>query len=312
MKNLERDAEDTFEKPLIAASDEDTEQFVTATAVKAEANNPGGIYTDLIADIKTKAALWRTHREKSGKGDQKEATADVRDVEGDIRKGAKDLFIAVQFKFGASNNKLKAFFPKGLTELYRAKQGDWTNILARLVSKTADNVAELGQPLLDTVTALQTDWETNKTSQNQEIGKVKGSTSDKKAIIKPLSQSLTALYLTVRLKNLNNPSAAVKVIFDESVFNSNTNPDNDGLGRPILLLTLADGTIVAGGKLAYTNQASGRTYKGKTNKTGIYRGPNQDEGQIEGTATLPDGSKSVTFTLPIFDDNDPVHTLVIE
>ena len=126
------------------------------------------------------------------------------------------------------------------------------------------------------------------------------------------------IHFAIQVKNIElieaewNPGKAVSTYFDETPLRRNQNPDTDEQGKLVLLANTENGTALAGARVEYRNIRNGTTYKGITNEKGLYRGPNQAKGILECTISLPDGSGTISFSMEIFDDNDPVHTLVIE
>lgn len=312
MKNLQKGAENSFLGPFQIGSDENIEQLVSDIIARTKANNPTGIYTALITRIENVFTAWQEGRANTDVGTQKGATNDVVEAINLSKQTSRELYVEVQSKFGLKSSKILEFFPKGLTEVNVAKRGDFKQIITRLKKKTNDNVTQLTQAWVDKIEALETKWKGVKDTQSIEKANVSTGASTRDANVPPLAKAVNSLYLTVQLNNEDDPAAAVRIYFDESPLRRNVNPDNDGEGRLILLAVDKDGNPIPGANVEYTNESSGERYKGKTNKSGIYRSASQDVGLSVGTITLSDGSKSIPFSLQVLDDSDPTNTILIE
>lgn len=313
MRNLQTDAEDPFLAALKESSDENIEQFVNDTLQRGKARNTSGDHTINLNRIEAAHTAWRTGRSKTDIGEQKVATGSVQNTITATRLASRELFVAIQSRFGIASPILVEFFPKGLSEINYAAHGDYAQILTRFKDKTDKYKTDLGQPWADRAAALLIAWDGVKGIQSDKKSAVAEGAAEMDNTLPELAKALTAHYLTVRLKNEANPSAAVAIYFDESPLRRNRTSGNaaeDGLGRLVLQANLPDGTPATNAAIEYRNTTTGKVFTGKTDAQGRYRSSNQSTGPVEGKVIATDG-KAAAFALEIQDDADPVHILVL-
>lgn len=216
MKDLKTFFEDIFNDPAI--TDERLISYTNDHIARMVANNPGSVFASIIAAsngavetlgvaLIAKGGNIGDRIAKTGTKNQarKNFTAFIRQQEGTI-KG----------KYGELSEPYKEFFPFGLTPFSKATDLQYGLLVANIVNRATQYVADLGAPFLADATALADAYNSAEDEQTTEKGEVSNSTSTASVERADLTKQLTINVLTIALQFILQPEKA-EVYFDTSL-----------------------------------------------------------------------------------------------
>ena len=215
MLNLIRFAVNLFDTKEI--SDSSLRLFAEITLQRLIANNPAGVYDNLITDTgQAYTDYFGAVVDEDTKSAIKEGTTIAMKI---ALKNFKDAIKrkegSVRATFGIESAVYQEFFPHGLTEYARATLANVQTRMDRIARAALAHQAELGADFAVLFTDLKTNFMAKRETQIQLIGIVKGKKHNTKKNRRVLEKQLMVDVLTVAANNVGNTDA-MKMYFDQS------------------------------------------------------------------------------------------------
>lgn len=305
MKSLQTLATNPFVFPLSISSRDRIIQFGDDTVGRFEANNPAGVYTAMLDELKANLEGYKTGITDAQLGSRKAATQSVEGMQETIADTGRRLYAKLQDSFGLKSPILMIFFPAGLSSINRAKRGSYDTIINNWVKIAPKHpyVDKLGNEWIKELDKLKSDWTEAIATQSGAKEEVGDGSATAESFIEPMANSLWSLLLLVIQ---NNPPHAQNVVgnyFDTTPLEPRENKDNDGLGRTFGTVKDGAGTGLPAVQIVAKNADSQIIWSGKTSGEGKWRTKNIAVGMYHLTFTKP-GYAPTDISHEILDDGD--------
>lgn len=188
-------------------SDSNLNQFTEDHLVRLANNNPGAIYSMLIADTTNKynAYYGKMGSEISQNNIKEGLTIAKRDARAAAEAKVSSLQGLIKFKFGETGQVYQEFFPQGMDYFYKAKDTDLVLRLNAFQSSavahlTADYPAEVSE-----FTALNTTFKNALIAQTNAFSLIDNIITGRHEDRKALTVQLTFNFLTIASNNIDKP-----------------------------------------------------------------------------------------------------------
>lgn len=197
--------------------------FTTAVEIhiaRLSANNPGGIYDEIIAETKLLFAAFKETRSLRDIefAEQQGSTVTTANARAACLKLVRNREGYIRYKFGGSNTAgYIEFFPEGLKELSSIRLMKLDFFMQRMVTKATNFQAELGPQLLADFTAARQAFAEARDAQTTNIVQTKTLRTRTHNARKALADQLMRNLHTIGLHNIGNPEAAADY-FDQHLF----------------------------------------------------------------------------------------------
>lgn len=313
MSILAQLSKNPFLSRMLNSSRENLVQFLDDTEnrfARQDTNNVYKVLRDLFGD---KSRLFIKSVKGTLLGDQAYSTDKVLATISEIQAtgGLLHAFVVTAFK-NKKAPELKKFFPSGLTGLYKAKRGDYINIL----DVWLDKITEYGPKFAKTTWAadildLKTRYAQALASQSGEKSDVQDARETVHAMIEELAGIVWRMSLQVLSNEYANAEDAIKKYFDTAPLEEKSSSDSDGLGRVAGTVTDNSGKPLGQVAVEVLDEGGRLLWKGKTNKEGKWRSANVAIGQVTVKHSKV-GFKPLSQTHEILDYEDTVLDAVLE
>jgi hypothetical protein len=198
-------------------SDFNLRKFAEITWERLKANNPAGVYDQLIADMAIAYTdYFGSLSTKGVKMAKKEgSTIAMSNALKDFKEAIRQKEGIVRGIFGLDSAVYQEFFPHGLTEYARLNLGNVETIMSRVISVATLHQAEVGADFVALFTNLKSNFVEKREAQLKLMGDVKGKKHATAENRTKLEIQLMKVVLTVALNNVGNRDA-MKMYFDQS------------------------------------------------------------------------------------------------
>jgi hypothetical protein len=231
MKNLRTYFTVVFDTPRI--SDDKLRKFVEVHLKRLAANNPGGIFSSLLAatttayddyfgaitDEDTKAAI------------QKGLTKTMNDTLEEFIRAVRRREGTIKGEFDKDSAAYLEFFPQGLTEYNQSTLANVETLMARFVNASTKHVAELGQPFVDRFVGLKQAFVAARAAQLTAMGEVKGEKLGTAEARTALEDQLMDNVLTLAMKFKRDADTGMSY-FDQSIIRPAGEGDDEEPATP--------------------------------------------------------------------------------
>ena len=225
MIRIERLFENLFDDKEISVSE--ITNFSGHYIEKVRANNPGGIYDDMLTDTETKHGdlVKAVSDEKTDESEREGRTKDMDDVVSDFKVSVSRVEGLISYTFGRKSGKYQEFYPQGVTEYNRMGLEQTETLIERFAKAVNKYAADLPAAVPTEFNAHLQDFKDARKEQLKEKAEEKGSEDAIKVAKLALQLQLTGNVLTIAGNNIANPEAA-KVYFDQNLL-------NEAAGQPV-------------------------------------------------------------------------------
>ena len=230
MLNLERFFKNIFNTKEI--SDNNTRKYAEDQLQRMIANNPAGIYNQLITD--TTAAYngyFGAITDEDSKTAIKEgSTIAMNNSMKAFQQDASQKEGIIKGTYGKDSATYQEFYPHGITEYTKATLGNVSTLMERMVTASTAHVADLGAPFVTLFTNHKTNFGTLRTAQLALIGTVAGKKDVSVTTRNAIEVQLMKNVFIIAYYNVGNLEA-VNTYFDQSIIRHSQSSATDGIGQ---------------------------------------------------------------------------------
>ena len=216
MMNLKSFFKNIFDTNKI--SDNNFKKFVEDHLARLTANNPGGIYAQLITD--TTAAYTNYFGQMSDEdfafANQQARTIAMGNVFDEFRKAASRQEGVVRAAFGKDAPEYQEFYPLGISEYTNASLANAELLMQRMVTAANNHDAVVGQNFIDLFTDIKDRFNTARSQQlikKGEVSEDKAATAEKR---NALEVQMMKNLITIALNHIGDEEGGV-AYFDQQI-----------------------------------------------------------------------------------------------
>lgn len=213
-------------------SDNNIRKYAENQLHRMIANNPGGIYNQLITDTTSayNGYFGAITNEDSRTAIKEGSTIAMNNSMKAFKQDASQKEGIIKGTYGAKSDTYQEFYPHGIMEYTGATLGNVQMLMKRMVTASTAHVADLGQPFVDLFTNHDTTFNTLRTAQLNLIGDVAGKKDASVTTRDVIEIQLMKNVLFIGFNNVGNLEA-VNTYFDQSIIRPDQSSATDGLGR---------------------------------------------------------------------------------
>ncbi len=217
MKDLKTFFEDLFNEEAI--TNERLGAGANEHLARLIANNPGGVFATIITNTTAAISAFAAAllNQDSSIGNRMSKTLTKNQARKNFITYISQQEGTIKGKFGEQSEPYKEFFPFGLTPFYKATDLQFTLLIANIVARATQYVADLGAPFETAVTNLADAYNDAEDAQTTDKGAVSNTTDVLLTERTDLTLQLTINVLTIALQFPLQPEKA-GVYFDTSLF----------------------------------------------------------------------------------------------
>ncbi len=184
------------------------------------------VYNPIILEIRTAYNLMFgvISQNMQDLSDQMSETGAVKQIRKNWGIVVDKVQTDVRYKFGKNSSEDKKFFPHGISPYKKAPLSDFLIKIELLEKYCTEYVADLGAPLLAEVTAIKTEFITERDSQLQLIGKVKSIIPNYAQKQDNMIKLTYKAMLTILLQNVDNPRVMLTFFDEQLIYPKNFEP----------------------------------------------------------------------------------------
>jgi hypothetical protein len=231
MRNLRSYFTVVFDTPRI--SDDNLRKFVEVHLKRLAANNPGGIFSALLAATTTAydAYFGAITDEDTKAAIQKGLTKTMNDTLEEFIRAVQRREGTIKGEFEKGSATYLEFFPKGLTEYGEATLADVEKLMTRFANVSANHVGQLGQPFVDRFVGLKQAFVAARAAQLTVMGEVKGEKLGTAEARTVLEDQLMDNVLTLAMKFKRDADTGMSY-FEQSIIRPAGEGDEEAAAAP--------------------------------------------------------------------------------
>ncbi len=202
-------------------SRERLKDFTESHIARLTANNPGGIFTTILADITTayNGYFGDLSSESVNLAVQEGKTIAMQASRTALEKNISENEGLISYTYRNNPETYEEFYPQGVDEYYQADLPTLETISERYKTVLANHSADFTAVFVATYTGLQATFVANRAAQTTAKANVDPERSDLSSSSNAVAEQLTKNLLTIALTFLGDESKS-DVYFDQSILNA--------------------------------------------------------------------------------------------
>lgn len=282
-------------------SDNNVRKYAEDQLQRMIANNPAGIYNQLITDTSNAYTGYfgAITDEDSITAMKEGSTISMNNSLTSFQKDASQKEGIIKGTYAKDSSIYQEFYPHGIMEYTRAGLGNVGMLMERMVTASTAHLADLGQPFVDLFTNHRNTFNAVRTAQLNLIGTVAGKKDVSVTTRDVIEIQLMKNVLFIGFNNIGNLEA-VNTYFDQSIIRPAQDSATDGIGRAKGKVKDPNGNAIKGVEV---EALSANVAKSHSNAEGNYRTQNLNTGNHQ-FRFRKNGYVDLIVSKEIVDDGD--------